>query len=258
MESKFQQRYLRKTLAKLARDDPKTKEVVLNGFAIGSEHEKMAQLAMSLVSNTHIKILSLMNCGINSKGAHLLAYALSKNRSLQHVWLSDNKIGSSGAKAIASALARNHSLASLGLAYNSIGSSGGRAIAKAMRQNRSIADVFVECNQMSMRVEDEINRICYEDEEEEVDEYHFNDCDTYTVAESIVSKSFVARTLGSIREVDYESDSVEDDDISTSSSESDVELTDMDFTSFYQKKKESKLSKLKAVIMRRKVKPGFQ
>ncbi|KAL9184265.1 hypothetical protein ACHAXT_002351 [Thalassiosira profunda] len=256
METKRQHRYLQKVLDKLARDDAKTKEVVLNGFRIGNEPDKMAQLAMSLVSNTHIKVLSLNNCSINSKGAHLLAYALDRNTSLDHVWLCDNQIGSSGAKAISTALARSQTLLSIGLANNVIGNSGGRVLAKAIATSQSIEDIFVEGNKMSPWIEDEITKICYgeeSDEENEIEEF-----DACTVAETIVSMGFVDRALASIKEVEYESDSAEDD-ASTASSVSDG---DIDFTSYYQRKREGKLSKLKKAVsrrvMRRKVKPGFE
>lgn len=274
MKTKHQNRHLRKVLANLARDDPKTKEVVLVGFNIGNEDEKMAQLAMSLVTNKHVKILCLNNCGITSKGAHLLAYALGKNRSLDHVWLNHNKIGSSGADAIASALTTNQTLSTIGLSNNTIGNHGGKALSKALKQNHSITDVFVEGNRMSGRIEDEINRICYgeenDEDSDEIHEYHFNcnhqsthnaidDFDAGTVAGSVVSKTYVARTLVSIREVD-ESGHDSDDDSLSSSSLSEDEPLDMDFTCFYQKKKKSKLSKLKAVtrlMSRKKVKPGL-
>jgi hypothetical protein len=278
MHKKHQTRYLRKVLANLARNDPKTKEVVLNGFAIGNEHDKMAQLAMSIVSNHHIQILCLNNCDITSKGAHLLAYAIGKNRSLEHVWLNGNKIGSSGAEAIATAATKNKTLVTVGLSNNSVGNHGGRALIKTLRQNHNITDIFVDGNRMSHKVEDEINRICYgeesDDDEDETEAYHLSSCnhsasrrpyddyDNGTVTGSIVSRystSFVTKALSSIKEAEYESESDSDDDSSTASVMSD-DAMDFDFTCFYQKKKESKLSKLKARFTRRKtnkkVKPG--
>merc|ERR1711862_197869 len=61
-----------------------------------------------------------------------------------------------------------------------------------------------------------------------------DEADAGTVAGSIVSKTFVSRTLESIKEVDWENDS--DDDSVTPSSHPDDEPDDMDFTCFYQKK----------------------
>ena len=90
----------------------------------------------------------------------------------------------------------------------------------------------------------------------------FNDTsstmDEVTVTGSIVSKSFVRRTLESIKEVDYENDS--DDDSLAPSSHPDDDPVDMDFSCFYQKKKEGALSKLWAMTgrMKRKVKLDFQ
>ena len=274
-KTKHQNRYLRRVLRNLARNDSKTKEVILNDFAIGSENEKMAQLAMSLVSNTNIKVLCLNNCDVSSKGAHLLAYALGRNKSLDHVWLNHNKIGSSGADAIATALSRNQSLLTLSLANNSIGNHGGKALIKALSKNNTLTDVFVENNRMSSRVEDEINRLCYYGDEsdgdgDEVQEYQYScdhsayddydliDYDCGTVTGSIVSQSFVRRTLGSIKEVEYESDSdsIDDSDSTASSTLSDDEPMDLDFTCFYQKKKEGRFAKLKGLLRRKKVKPG--
>lgn len=280
MHKKHQTRYLSKVLTNLARDDPKTKEVVLNGFVIGNEHDKMAQLAMSIVSNHHIKILCLNNCRITSKGAHLLAYAIGKNRTLEHVWLNGNKIGSSGAEALAKVAAKNKTLLTMGLSNNSIGNHGGKALIKTLRQNPNITDVFVDGNRMSYKVEDEINRICYgeesddEEDEDETEEYHLSSCnrsashrpyddfDNGTVTGSIISRystSYVTKALTSIKEAEYESESDSDDDSSTASVMSD-DAMDFDFTCFYQKKKETKLSKLKARFLKRKsskkVKPG--
>ena len=283
MKSKQQSRYLQKTLSKLARDDPKTQQVVLNGFTI--QDDKMARLAMSLVGNTHIKILSLNNCGITSQGAHLLAYALSHNRSLSHVWLNQNKIGSSGAEAIASALSKCPSLLTLGLANNSIGNRGGRALADALAQNRTITDVFVQDNRMSGRVEDQIIRIVYYEDEsdcdDDINEETYPSChdgiphsvdvydDNTTICESVcmsVSSSYLRNTLNSIKEVDYESDSVGSDDhndshSTASSTADDDEPIDLDFTCFYQKKKKeskiyTKLVAIKGMLRRKKVGPG--
>lgn len=263
MTTTKQHGHLRKSLSKLARNDPKTKEVVLNGYNIGDENEKMAQLAMSLVGNTRIKILCLNDCGITSKGAHLLAYAIGKNSSLDHVWLNHNKIGSSGAEAIASALEMNQTLLTLSMSNNSIGNHGGKALANALSQNHSITDIFVEGNRMSNRIENEINILCYGaengDDDDETQEYSNSDAGTVS-AESVVSTSFATKLLSCIEEVDSESDNDSDDNSSSSSSMSYDEPMDMDFTCFYQKKEESKLSKLRAVtrsMMRRvKVKPG--
>lgn len=266
MMNKYQTRYLKKVLASLNRDDPKLSAVALNGFAIGEDNEKMAQLSMSLIRNKHVKALCLNNCGITSKGAHLLAFALSHNASLEHVSLNHNDIGSSGADAISAALTKNHTLLTLLLAHNSIGNNGGKALARAVRLNRSITDIFIDGNRMSVRVADEINRICYggyADDAIESQESKYG-CDagihySCTVADSVVSKSFVSRTLDSIEEVEYESDSDSSDGDSTASSTiSDEELFDLDFTCFYQTKQhESKLSKLKAMtsnVLRRKKK----
>lgn len=261
MMTKHQNRHLRKLLTKLTRDNPKIKEVALNGYTIGNENDKMAQLAMSLVGNTQVKILRLNDCAITSKGAHLLAYAIRMNRSLDHVWLDYNKIGSSGADAIASALETNQTLLTLSMSNNTIGNNGGKALLRALRQNQSITDVFVEGNRMSDRIVDGINRVCYGDEsDEDDDETQESYLDTSTVTGSVVSKSFATRMLSCIQEVDYESDCGSDDGSFSSSSLSNHEPMDIDFTCCYQKKKESKMSKLKAatriMMRRRKIEPG--
>lgn len=278
MKSKQLSRFLQKTITKLARDDPKTQQIVLDGFTI--QDDKMARLAVSLVGNTHIKILSLNDCGITSKGAHLLAYALSHKRSLSHVWLNQNKIGSSGAGALASALSKCPSLLTLGLANNSIGNRGGRALAEALAQNRTITDVFVQDNRMSSRVEDQIIRIVYYGDESDCDDDNneeiYPSCqdgiphsvDVYDDSTTImsVSSSYLRNTLNSIKEVDYESDSdsSDDDDDSHSTASStadDDDPIDLDFTCFYQKKKKesviyTKLVAMKGMLRRKKVGPG--
>eukprot|EP00581_Thalassiosira_minuscula_P014086 CAMPEP_0183718542 /NCGR_PEP_ID=MMETSP0737-20130205/11773_1 /TAXON_ID=385413 /ORGANISM="Thalassiosira miniscula, Strain CCMP1093" /LENGTH=235 /DNA_ID=CAMNT_0025948119 /DNA_START=102 /DNA_END=806 /DNA_ORIENTATION=+ len=230
--NKYHNRYLQKILAKLANNDPKTKEVVLDGLSLGDEHQQMARLAMSLISNIHIKTLCLNNCGITTKGAHLLAYALGRNRSLDHLWLNNNRIGSSGAAAIAALLANNRTLLTVCLSNNSIGNHGGKSLANVMRQNHSLTDIYVHGNRMSDKIADEINRIQYDEGYGGVYDYQIcnndsNSPDYYddgTVAESVVSKTFASRILTSIEEVEYESDSNDSgDDCSTTSPCSDDE-----------------------------------
>lgn len=266
MKAYNQNRHLRKVLSKLARNDSKTKEVILTGFNVGDEGSLLATLTMSLVGNTHVKILCLNNCRITSKGAHLLAYALGKNENLVHLWLNDNNIGSSGAEAIATALATNRTLLTLGLSNNSIGNHGGRALKEAIMKSYSIVDVFLEGNRMSDKIEDQVNKALYgtDDDGEGINGNQFtcnctdSDSDAGTHTGSVVSKSFVTRTLGAIKEVDYESDDDSEDDCSTSSSMCNDEPMDLDFTCFYQKRKESKLSKLKKFVKRKRIGPIVQ
>lgn len=266
--TKYQTRYIRKIIRGLNRNDPKTTKVALSAFTfLGEEHQLLAQLAMSLVGNTHMRILCLVNCGITSKGAHLLAYALRENTSLCHVWLNGNDIGSSGAGALASSLRTNTTLLTLGLADNTIGNTGGKALARALRENETITNLLVDGNRMSMRVEDEIERVCYgsshrhppqdegcsgsQGEGDEILAYPFPHDEAYGIdhfdygccssTETDISASFVNRTLDSIKEVEYEDNDENDDSPSTTS------RTENDMTGCYQVKKESKLSKFRAL-----------
>jgi Ran GTPase-activating protein (RanGAP) involved in mRNA processing and transport len=258
--TKYQKRHLKKTIKKIRRNDSSTTEVVLNGFDFQSD-PTLATLAMSLMSNTYVKILYLHGCNITAKGAYLLAFALRSNRSIEHVWLNDNKIGSTGADALASALCVNRTLLTLGLRNNSIGNRGGKALLRAVNENDTIVGIFLEGNRMSSRIVDEINRITADepfdqesDDEYEVYEHHDNYNDDETVTASVVSRSFVAKALGSIEEVDESYQSEDDESVMS-------EEVDLDFeTCFQQKETKGKLAKLKEIaigrFMKRKIRPN--
>ncbi|KAL7466067.1 hypothetical protein ACHAXS_006364 [Conticribra weissflogii] len=272
--TKCQKKYLRKTLKNITKNDPSTSKVVLNGYNL--EDEKIATLAMSLVTNCHVQILYLSQCGITAKGAYLLAFALRKNRSLEHLWLNGNKIGSVGAEAIAAALFENKTLMTLGLANNSIGNRGGKKLVEAVRENESITDIFLEGNRMNKRLVDEINRIVDgEEDEEEVaqDQGHhympssrearkrpvgadkFIDLDDSTVTAS-VSPSCVGRMLDAIQEEEEEEDLSNDTgmthDETDYEDEDDEESNDLEYLKcmseldqIRRKKSESKMARLR-------------
>jgi hypothetical protein len=237
--TKYQQKHLRKVLKSIAKNDSSTKEVVLNGVPFSEE--SIASLTSSLVSNTHVRILYLHNCGITARGAHLLAYALRKNSSIQHLWLNDNSIGSAGAEALANALRENTSLKTLGLGNNDIGNHGGKRINESLKYNAVITDVFLEGNRMSDRIVDEICRRCDRTQEEEDDDFvassqdktfscgssasidPLEDLDASTVMSSITS-SYTRKMLESIEE-ESEEDECDDDDSDDSSTVFDQDIS---------------------------------
>lgn len=259
--SKYQLRHLKKTIKKIKRNDSSATEVVLNGFDFQSDNT-LATLSMSLMNNTYVKILYLHGCNITAKGAYLLAFALRSNKSIEHVWLNDNKIGSTGADALASALCFNRTLLTLGLRNNSIGNRGGKALLRAVNENCTIVGLFLEGNRMSSRIVNEINRITSgepsdheSDDEYEVEVYEHHDAyDDETVTGSVVSRSFAAKTLGAIKEVDESYHS--EDDESVCSDEVDFDFS----TCFQQKETKGRLAKLKEMaisrFMKRKVRPS--
>lgn len=269
---KYQQRHLRKTLKNIAKNDPHTREVVLNGYSF--LNEDVAFLTMALVNNTNINILYLHDCGITAKGAHLLAYALQKNTSLQHLWLNGNKIGSAGAEAIASSLYVNKTLVTLGLANNDVGNYGGKRMAEALTENNSITDIFLEGNRMNERIIDEINRRCageednYEDDVVHEYNYKCNSChvdslddiDASTVMASVTS-SFGTMMLDSIEE---ESEEEEDEDMYSDDEETVIDEfsgEELAVLFFQTKKKESSMSIFKAfgrMIRGIKIRPTLQ
>lgn len=237
-------------IKKMKRNDPSTTEVVLNGFDFQCD-STLATLAMSLMNNTHVKILYLHGCNITAKGAYLLAFALRSNKSIEHVWLNDNKIGSTGADALASAICANRTLLTLGLRNNSIGNRGGKALLRAVDENYTIVGIFLEGNRMSSRIANEINRITADEppDHESDDEYevyeHNNYNDDETVTGSVVSRSFVAKTLGAIEEGDESYHSEDEESVIS-------EEADLDFSAcFQQTETKSKLSKLKDIAIRR-------
>jgi Ran GTPase-activating protein (RanGAP) involved in mRNA processing and transport len=255
--SKYQQRHLKKTIKKIRRNDSSTTEVVLNAFDFQSDPSSLAALAMSLMNNTYVKILYLHDCSITAKGAYLLAFALRSNRSIEHVWMNDNKVGSTGADALASALCVNRTLLTLGLRNNSIGNRGGKALLRAANENDTIVGIFLEGNRMSSRIVNEINRITSDepfdhqsDDEYVVYEQSDNYNDDETVAASVVSKSYAAKTLGAIEEHSEDIESVMSEEV------------DLDFsTCFQQKETKGKLAKLKEIaierFMKRKIRPSL-
>ena len=274
INSKYQEKYFRRVLKNIARNDPDITQVVLNCCVLGDE--RVASLASSLINNVHIKILYLQHCGITAKQAHLLGFALRKNKSLEHLWLNGNKIGSAGAEAIAAALFENQSLMTLGLANNSIGNHGGKRLVEAMRINISITDIFLEGNRMNERVVHEIDRCCARIDGKDEDcgvenENNFicsagtdtlEDIDSSTIAGS-VSTSFARRLLDSIKEED-------DNDVDEEEIKSEEDwVSGEEFSSYYaqltlaakKKEQESKLSKLWTLgrlLRGKKIRPSKQ
>jgi hypothetical protein len=264
--TKFQRKHLRKVLKSIAKNDASTKEVVLNGLPFSEE--SIASLTSSLVTNTHVRILYLHNCGITPRGAHLLAYALRKNSTIEHLWLNGNSIGSAGAEALANALRENTSLKTLGLGDNDIGNHGGKRINESLKYNKIITDVFLEGNRMSDRIVDEICRRCDRTQEEQ-DDCLFSsqdktftcgsssnsfdpleDLDASTVMSSITS-SYTKKMLESIEEESEEEE--EDDDHSEDSStvfDQDISCIIASHIRDGKKKKHDRLSKLRLSLGR--------
>ena len=155
---KFQKKYLRQVIKNIAQNDPDTKEVMLDGHAF--TQDSIAQFTMSLVNNNQVRVLYLQNCGIDDRGAHLIAFALNKNTSVQHLWLNGNTISSSGAVAIANVLGENCTLLTVGLCDNDIGNSGGREIRSALKENQVITDILLDGNRIKERIVNDIARRC--------------------------------------------------------------------------------------------------
>jgi Ran GTPase-activating protein (RanGAP) involved in mRNA processing and transport len=255
--SKYQKKYLRRVLKSISKNDPNTREVVLNGFPF--QEETTASLTMSLVGNTHVRILYLHNCGITARGAHLLAYALTKNSSIEHLWLNGNCVGSAGAEALANALRENRTLKTLGLGENDIGNHGGKRINESLKYNNVITDIFLEGNRMSERIVDEVCRRC-DRTEHEPQECKFScgssvdpleDLDASTVMSSVTS-SYARRMLESIEEESEEDQDDEESDSDDSSTVFDHDISCMiaDMTTRATRRKNDRLGKLKSSFVR--------
>jgi Ran GTPase-activating protein (RanGAP) involved in mRNA processing and transport len=260
--AKHQQRLVRKALKKIAKNDPSTTNVVLNGYPF--QEENIASLTMSLVNNTHVRILYLHDCGITARGAHLLAYALRKNRNIEHLWLNGNNIGSAGAEAIANALRENRTLQTLGLGDNDIGNHGGKRILESLKHNQVITDIFLEGNRMSDRIIDEIHTRCdrstpsTSSKNKHVESCQFScsasidpleDLDASTVMSSITS-SYTRKMLECIEEEEEEEEEDEDDSSSDDDSstifDQDISCYIAQLTERSSKTKSDRLSKLKS------------
>ncbi|KAL3794553.1 hypothetical protein HJC23_008009 [Cyclotella cryptica] len=264
---KYQQRYVRKVLKNIAKNDPNTKEVVLNGYPF--QDECIASLTMSLINNSHVRILYLHDCGISARGAHLLAYALRMNRTIEHLWLNGNNIGSAGADALANSLRENRTLQTLGLGDNDIGNHGGKKILESLKHNEVITDIFLEGNRMSVRIIDEVCRRCDRTSEHDISTSHkqresdvnncafgcasnfdpLEDLDASTVMSSITS-SYTRRMLESIEEESEENDDEDDtssaDDDASTVYDQDISCYIAELTQRVTKKKQHRLSKLKS------------
>ena len=252
--SKYQQKYIRKTIKRIKRNDPSTTEVVLTDYDLSSD-DTLASLVMSLMGNNHVKILYLQGCNITAKGAYLIAFALRSNRSIEHLWLNDNKIGSTGADALASILFFNNTILTLGLRNNSIGNRGGKALLRAVNENCKIVGISLEGNRMSSMIVNEINRItATEPSHYESDDaflgYEHDDVHVYdeeTVTNSVVSKSYAARVLGAIKETTKNSDNFEVVDDTVISGEIDSSPSSCS----NKKEREGKFAKLKQMTIGR-------
>ena len=199
----YQQKQLRTTIKNLAKNDGKTKEIVINGYDF--TEESIAKLSISLVGNTQARVIYLQNCNITARGAELLAYALKENSSIEHLWLNGNNIDNSGAKVIAHALRDNCTLKTLGLGDNNISNSGGKYIYRALKYNTAVTDVYLEGNQISDRILNKIHDRCDREAEDEIWENSSTstlgspeeDLDT---RKSFITSSFVKKMLSSIQE----------------------------------------------------------
>jgi Ran GTPase-activating protein (RanGAP) involved in mRNA processing and transport len=202
----YQQKQLRKTIKNLAKNDCKTKEIVINDHDF--TEESIAQLSISFVGNTQARVVYLQNCNITARGAYLLAYALKKNSSIEHMWLNGNNIDDSGVKAIAYALRDNCTLKTLGLGDNNISNSGGKHICKALKYNTFVTDVYLEGNQISDKILNKINDRC----NRETLDVIWENSSTSTLGSSeedlsvsnnfTLTSSFVKKMLSSIQEED--------------------------------------------------------
>ena len=78
-------------------DDPTLKHVVLDGRTQIAGHDYTSEeLWNALVSNNHVKHLSLRECNMVDEDAASLSLALGDNTSITHIWLGDNEITSEG------------------------------------------------------------------------------------------------------------------------------------------------------------------
>jgi NLR family CARD domain-containing protein 3 len=85
-----------------------------------------AALAQALLTNTSLRVLSLVSCGITSDGAPMLANVLRRNSHLQILSLQGNDVGDRGARDILGAVLDkpNPSITSLNLSHNHITDQG--------------------------------------------------------------------------------------------------------------------------------------
>ncbi len=122
-----------------------------------------------------------------------------------------------------------------------------------------IVGIFLEGNRVSSRIANEIKRInsgepaeVADQSDDEYEVYEHKDASEYdeeTVTGSVISRSFAAKTLGLVKAIDDEDESVLSEEV------------DFDFaTCFQQQETQGKLAKLKEMtidrFMKRKVRPS--
>jgi Ran GTPase-activating protein (RanGAP) involved in mRNA processing and transport len=161
-----------RSVSVLARDVIAPNEVVIERLYLSHTPMKnvgAGALAQSILSNTSIRILSLVSCNITPEGAKMLSNALRRNSHIQILSLQGNDLGDAGArevwsavldKAVPSVLSLNLSacnitdggmflpaitkLESLFLADNAITDAGALDLAKACIGCRSL--VWLDCS----------------------------------------------------------------------------------------------------------------
>ena len=106
------------------------------------------KLAKAIAKNTSLKVLSLHNNNIGTKGAKHLADILKKNNTLEVLGLNSNHIGNTGAKFIADMLAVNKTLQVIELDKNNIGDKGALSIATSLFLNTGIQGIFLRYNKI--------------------------------------------------------------------------------------------------------------
>jgi len=102
---------------RLKANDPALIDVDLSGNTLFQMKslEYTNYIAESIKTNTHIRTLTLRECGISDTGAQKLGLALTTNKSLVELNLAKNKIGSDGVMALAVGLSKNSTLKTLNL-----------------------------------------------------------------------------------------------------------------------------------------------
>ncbi len=121
--------------------------ILAGNHDIGNDGAK--SIALSLCSNSSLKILGLQSCGIGGKGAERFATTLSQNHTLRELNLCGNvTIGDNAVELIARGLRENTALHKLDLSSCGVKDEGCAYLADALMENQTLSALLLHKNEI--------------------------------------------------------------------------------------------------------------
>ena len=115
----------------------------------GIESEGTKEIALALLQNSSLEVLSLKSCSVGAKGAERFATVLSQNTTLKELNLCGNvDIGDDAVELISRGLKINSSLLKLDLSSCGIGDEGCSSLAHVLRENTTLVHLALHKNEI--------------------------------------------------------------------------------------------------------------